>query len=275
MVKGVGLGYRREMVSMNKEILSANIDYVEVAPENWMRMNSLYQKPLKELTENIPLSTHGLSLSLGSPDPLDIEFVKNVKSFLDAYNVESYSEHLSYCSSNGHVYDLMPIPFTYDAARYVAKRIQHVQDILERKIAIENVSYYLSPSNELNEIEFTQIVLEEAKCDLLLDVNNVYVNSINHNYDAKSFIQAMPSTAISCGHIAGHYDEDDDLKIDTHGSAVKSEVWSLLEYAYQCHGVFPTLLERDFNIPELSEMLGEIGQISAIQNKFSKRQSSV
>ncbi len=265
----VGLGYRREMVTLNEQLMSADIDFIEVAPENWMRMSKAYQAPLKELASHKELSTHGLSLSLGSPDPLDIGFVKEVKKFLDDFNVTHYTEHLSYCSAKGHMYDLMPIPFSEDAVMYVAERIRQVQDILERPIAIENVSYYLQTGSEMTELEFTQSVIAESGCHLLLDVNNVYVNSINHNYDAQSFIKSMPTKSIVYGHIAGHYDEADDLKVDTHGSPVIDQVWSLLEYAYKCHGVFPTLLERDFNIPPLRELELELAQITNIQRRFN------
>ena len=272
MISGVGLGYRREMVDLKDEILASNVDYIEVAPENWMRMNKRYQAPLKELVQHIPLSTHGLSLSLGSPDKLDVEFVKQVKRFLTDFNVSCYSEHLSYCSSGGHVYDLMPIPFTQEAVLHVANRIKKVQDILEQRIAIENVSYYLQTMNDLTEVEFTKAVLEEAQCDLLLDVNNVYVNSINHGYNAKEFISAMPTERIAYGHIAGHYDEAKDLKVDTHGSPVIDDVWELLDFAYQEHGVFPTLLERDFNIPDMSELNVEIDKIHSFQKRYTKKQ---
>lgn len=273
MLTGAGLGYRREMIRLNQAIIDSDIDFIEVAPENWMPMNSQYQRNLKELSQQVPLSTHGLSLSIGSPDPLDESFVKQIKQFLDDFNVVHYTEHLSYCSAEGHMYDLMPIPFTEEAVRYVAERIKRVQDILERPIAIENVSYYLAPSNEMSEVEFTNAILEEADCQLLLDVNNVFVNSINHRYDAKKFIDAMPSKRIAYGHIAGHYDEADDLKVDTHGSPVIESVWSLLRYAYQKHGTFPTLLERDFNIPPFDELVTEVEKIKSIQQSVKARGS--
>lgn len=262
---GAGLGYRREMSSWHSELFEQDIDFVEVAPENWMRLGGRFARELHSVAERFPLSTHGLSLSIGSPDPLDLEFVKELKVFLDTYNVVEYTEHLSYCSADGHMYDLMPIPFTLEAAQYVADRIKRVQDVLERQIAIENVSYYLAPGQEMSELEFTLEVLERADCKLLFDVNNVYVNSINHNYDAKDFIAGIPSSRILYGHIAGHYDEADDLKVDTHGSTVKTDVWQLLQYAYQRHGVFPTLLERDFNIPELPELMSEVSMIRQSQ----------
>jgi hypothetical protein len=162
----------------------------------------------------------------------------------------------------------MPIPFTEEAVHYVATRIRRVQDILERRIAMENVSYYAAPGKEMEEIEFMNAVLEEADCDLLLDVNNIYVNSINHCYDAETFLKSLPAERIAYFHIAGHYDEADDLKVDTHGAPVIDSVWSLLETAYRHFGVVPTLLERDFNIPPLPELLAEVSHIGNLQSRW-------
>ena len=148
---------------------------------------------------------------------------------------------------------------------HVASRIRHVQDRLGQRIAVENVSYYAAPFQAMPEIDFINAVLAEADCDLLLDVNNIVVNSINHQYDALDFLQRLPTKRISYIHIAGHYDEADDLKIDTHGAAVKPEVWSLLSEAYKTHGVHPTLLERDFNFPEFAELIAEVSQIRTHQ----------
>ena len=267
-VSGAGLGFRRGMQDSLEQIAASKVSYVEVAPENWMRLGGQFQRDLLAVSEALPLTTHGLSLSIGSPDPLDIEFVKELKPFFEKFNVKHYTEHLSYCSADGHMYDLMPIPFTSEAVMHVASRIRQVQDILEQRIAIENVSYYLATGNEMTESEFLNAVLTEADCDLLFDVNNVYVNAINHKYDPQSFIDSIPSERILYGHIAGHFDEADDLKVDTHGDDVKDSVWRLLEYAYDRHGVFPTLLERDFNIPPVAELLIEVDKISDIQSRF-------
>ena len=158
-----------------------------------------------------------------------------------------YSEHLSYCSDDGHLYDLLPIPFTDEAVHHTAARIAQVQDLLARRIAVENVSYYLAPEPAMDELAFTNAVLAEADCDLLLDVNNVYVNACNHGYDADAFIAGLPADRIVCLHVAGHLDEAPDLKIDTHGSAVIDPVWALLARTYARIGARPTLLERDFN----------------------------
>ncbi|MDF2179561.1 DUF692 domain-containing protein [Aliiglaciecola sp. CAU 1673] len=271
MVKGsggdVGLGLRRDMFPevLNREY--STVQFWEVAPENWMTLGGKYEKQFREMTARYPFKLHGLSLSIGSPDPLDVEFIKGVKAFMNMHHIEQYSEHLSYCSGNGHMYDLMPIPFTEEAIAYVSGRVRQVQDILERPLILENVSYYAAPGQKLSEQEFTLAILEESDCELLLDVNNVYVNSINHGYDPIAFIQAMPTKRIAYGHIAGHYNEADDLIVDTHGSDVIDKVWALLEAAYQAHGIFPTLLERDFNIPPLNELIKEVEKIHDIQQR--------
>jgi hypothetical protein len=248
------------------------VDFFEVAPENWIGIGGKMGKNFRYFTERYPFVAHGLSLSIGGPAPLDETFLHRVKRLLDEHNFRFYSEHLSYCSDDGHLYDLMPIPFTEEAVHYVAGRIRRVQDILERRIAMENVSYYAAPGKEMEEIEFLNAVLEEADCDLLLDVNNIYVNSINHRYDAETFLRSLPADRVAYFHIAGHYDEADDLKVDTHGAAIIDPVWLLLETAYQHCGVVPTLLERDFNIPPLPELLAEVSHIAQLQDKCDNRQ---
>ena len=264
---GVGLGLRREMLPEIGTQLPPEVDFWEVAPENWIPLGGKYGDTLKQFTSLVPFVTHGLSLSIGSPDPLDINFVKQVKRFLDWHNVLYYSEHLSYCSANGHLYDLMPIPFTGEAVEYVAQRIRQVQDIIERPLLLENVSYYAALGQDLTELEFTLGVLQESGCSMLLDVNNIYVNSVNHGYNASDFLAGLPSSKIVYGHIAGHYNEADDLIVDTHGANVIEPVWELLRQAYQIHGLFPTVLERDFNIPAMAELLVEVERIRDIQNQ--------
>lgn len=264
---GAGLGLRREMLDELLPSIPSSIDFWEIAPENWIPFGGRYQQQLRRFTETCNFVCHGLSLSIGSPDPLDVNFVKQVKQFLDEHQILYYSEHLSYCSGGGHLYDLMPIPFTQEAVKHVVSRIRQVQDILERPLVLENVSYYAAPGQEMSEQAFTLAVLEEADCKLLLDVNNIYVNSINHGYDAAAFLRAMPTDRIVYGHIAGHYDEADDLKVDTHGAAVIDPVWALLDQAYEAHGVFPTLLERDFNIPPFAELQQEVDMIKSLQRR--------
>ena len=267
----VGLGLRREMLDEMLIDVPKSIEFLEVAPENWLKLGGRFGKQFKQLTEQHAFVCHGLSLSIGSPAALDIDFVQSLKTFFKEHNIRLFSEHLSYCSGEGHMYDLMPIPFTEDAIKHVASRIRQVQDILEQPIAIENVSYYGAPGQQMTELEFTNAVLEEADCKLLLDVNNIYVNSINHGYDAEQFLAALPTKRIAYGHVAGHYTEAEDLLVDTHGAPVIDPVWQLLEKAYDVHGVFPTLLERDFNIPPMSELLAELKTIEALQQTASKQ----
>ena len=264
-VSGAGLGLRRDFMDELAQRDDQPFDFLEVAPENWMEIGGNLGKKFAHFTERYPMMCHGLSLSIGSPAPLDEHFLVRVKKFLDKHNIRAYSEHLSYCSDDGHLYDLMPVPFTSDAVSHVAKRIKRVQEIIERPLIIENVSYYAAPGQEMAEVDFLNTVLNEADCGLLLDVNNIYVNSINHNYDPEAYMKAMPSERIEYLHIAGHYNEAEDLKVDTHGSDVIEPVLSLLEKTYQHHCVLPTLLERDFNIPSLAILNSEVEKIRHYQ----------
>lgn len=274
-LSGAGLGLRRGMLDEMAQLTRNDVDFLEVAPENWIGVGGRYGKAFSEFAERFPIVFHGLSLSIGSPDPLDEVFVRQVKDFMKQHNVSLYSEHLSYCSSDGHMYDLMPLPFTEETVQYVSQRIRRVQDILEQPIAMENVSSYVTLPGSMDELSFMQAVLEEADCRMLLDVNNVYVNSINHGFDPEAYIKAIPSDRIDYIHIAGHFDEAPDLLVDTHGAEVKDEVWHLLEIAYKQHGVLPTLLERDFNFPELSELQREVNQIKRFQQAQESNSESI
>jgi uncharacterized protein (UPF0276 family) len=272
-VHGAGLGLRRSfMQELATEALADFPDFLEIAPENWMGMGGRYARSLRRFTERHPFVCHGLSLSIGGPLPLDVTFLTDLRQFLDMHQVRVYSEHLSYTTDDGQLYDLLPIPFTLEAARYVAGRVQQVQEVLGRRIALENVSYYAAPGQEMTELDFLLEVLQRADCDLLLDVNNIYVNSINHRYDANAFLDALPAERVSYVHIAGHYEEAPDLRVDTHGADVIPEVWALLDRAYQRMGVLPTLLERDFNIPALPVLLQEMGEIRRHQAAFDHRE---
>lgn len=266
---GAGLGLRRELIPALTAGKPDVISFYEVAPENWMDMGGARGKAFRALTERTPLVCHGLSLSLGGPTPLDEVFLRKLRSFLELHRVPLYTEHLSYCSDDGHLYDLMPIPFTAEAVRYVARRIRQTQDILGRRIAVENASFYTqSPVDEMSEAEFVRSVVEEADCWLHLDVNNVYVNSVNHRYDPHEFLWAVPADRVVYMHMAGHYHESDDLLVDTHGAAVIDPVWALLDFTYREIGVHPTLLERDFNIPPLENLVTEVARIASLQQRY-------
>ena len=266
---GAGLGFRRELLPALKTHVPEAIQFFEIAPENWIDMGGAYGRDLRGFTERYPFALHGLSLSLGGPSPLDEMLLHKTRLFMDQHDIALYTEHLSYCSDDGHLYDLLPIPFTAEAVEYVAARIRRAQDILERRIAIENASFYTaSPIAEMDEGAFIRAVLTEAGCDLHLDVNNVYVNSVNHRYDPVEFIRALPSERIVYLHMAGHYNEADDLIVDTHGADVIDPVWALLDETYRLHGVAPTLLERDFNFPPLDVLVLEVEHIAKMQAQY-------
>ena len=273
-VQGAGVGLRRGLMAPLSEHEHLPVDFMEIAPENWIGLGGRLAHSLRSYTERYDFLCHGLSLSIGSPAPLDLNFVRQVKRFLDEHGVLAYSEHLSYCGDEGHLYDLLPIPFTDDAVNYVADRISQVHDILGQRLIIENVSAYAEPGKAMEEAEFVAAVLNKADCDLLLDVNNVYVNSINHGSDALAFIKAMPTERIRYLHVAGHFDEAPDLLIDTHGDAVKDIVWDLLKQTYEIHGVLPTLLERDFNFPAVEDLFAELEQIRLLQHDIENQGKS-
>jgi len=270
-----GLGLRRALLGALQDAPAGAFDFLECAPDNWIGIGGRYGAALEQLSARHPITCHGLSLSLGGVAPLDETFLARVRRFLDRHQVALYSEHLSYCTDDGHLYDLMPIPFTEEAVHHVAARIARVQDVLGRRIAVENVSYYAAPYQAMDEVDFVNAVLAEADCDLLLDVNNIFVNAINHGYDAHDFLARMPTARIASYHIAGHYDEADDLKVDTHGAPVKEDVWSLLQSAYRLHGVHPTLLERDFNFPAMPVLLAEVERIRELQRAAASREVPV
>lgn len=274
-VQGAGLGLRRALVEPLSQAQPRALGFLEVAPENWMDIGGKFGRQFRALTERFAFVTHGLSLSIGSPSPLDVAFVRRLRRFLDQHGIRDYTEHLTYCSDDGHLYDLMPIPFTEDAVRHVSARVRRVQDILGRRIALENASYYAAPGREMSELDFIRAVIERADCDLLLDVNNIYVNSINHRYDPVKFLHGLPGERIRYVHVAGHYHEADDLRVDTHGSDVIDPVWNLLDQAYAKFGPMPTLLERDFNIPPLPQLMGELDHIRQLQRRHARPQRRV
>lgn len=283
----MGLGLKRELIPQIQaaylDSSIANINFIEIAPENWINAGGKAQADLAWFVERYPIACHGLCLSLGGVDPLNISFLAQVKAFLAANKIPLYTEHLSYCTDDyhgktGYLYDLLPIPFTQEAVKYVAARIRQTQDILGQKIAIENASFYAAaPISSMSEIEFLNAVLVEADCWLHLDINNIYVNSVNFGNgnqqdvikSAHKFLRQIPADRIVYSHIAGHYQQSPKLLIDTHGRDVIDPVWDLLQDAYQLFGTFPTLLERDNNIPPLSTLMHEVNKIAVYQTNYA------
>jgi len=267
---GAGLGMRRALLGPLQSMAPGAIDFMEAAPENWIGVGGRYGRQFREFAERYPIILHGLSLDIGGPDPIDVDLVRSVRGLMAELGSPVYSEHLSYCAAGGHLYDLLPVPFTQEAVRHVVTRVRQVQDILGDTIALENSSYYAQPHADMGEAEFIRAVLTESGCDLLLDVNNIYVNAINHRYDPVEFLDALPLERTRYIHVAGHYDEAEDLKVDTHGADVIDPVWELLAQAYRRLGPVPTLLERDFNLPPLAELLREVGQVRRCQADAGK-----
>ena len=300
MLQGAGLGYRRDLANDFLNLSSNNaIRFMEVAPENWVKMGGAARYKFDQAAEKYPLAVHGLSLSLGGQAPLDRELLKNTKALMTQYNSTFFSEHLSYCECEGHLYDLLPMPFTEEAVKHVAQRIRYVQDFLGLQISLENTSYYLhSPTSTMNEVEFLNAIAQEADCGIHLDVNNIYVNGVNHGLlDPYVFLDQVDVKRVNYIHIAGHDEEHSaaqvvedlegesfnkikgayrhlpELLIDTHGEAVKGTVWDLLEYAYQRLPVIPpTLLERDFNFPPFAELYAEVEHIAQLQQKYVQKE---
>ena len=288
-IKGVGLGLKRELIPQIQRLFDdadipdpviANINFVEIAPENWIGAGGKAEADLAWFAERYPIACHGLCLSLGGPDPLNTSFLKQVKQFLSANKIPLYTEHLSYCSDiqqgqAGYLYDLLPIPFTEEAVKYVAARIRQTQDILGQRIAVENTSYYAAaPISTMDEITFLNAVLTEADCLLHLDINNIYVNSVNFNFDAHGFLRQIPRERIVYSHIAGHLQVQDNVLVDTHGENIIDPVWALLDAAYAQFGTFPTLLERDTNIPPLGELMQEVNKIATYQSLYKAKKAA-
>ncbi len=264
-----GIGFRKDFSEefLNSDVLTPS--FIEVAPENWMGIGGYWKKVFDKVAERYPVTLHGLSLSIGSPDDLDYEFLKEVKEFIDRYDIKTYSEHLSFSKcDNAHVYDLLPIPFRQDAVNHISEKIGRVQDYLGLPLAIEIVSYYTPVAAEMEEYDFINAIVDTSGCNLLLDVNNVYVNSFNHKYDAKNFIDKLSKDNVAYIHMAGHEQVADDLIIDTHGQPIISPVYELFDYTLShLKKPVPVLLERDFNIPEMGELKTEMDRLEKICQK--------
>lgn len=269
---GAGLGFRRELIPALQSGVPDCISFFELAPENWAGMGGRSARELRQFTERHPFVCHGLSLSLGGPGPLDEVLLRRIRQFMGEHGMTLYTEHLSWCADDSHLYELLPIPLTESAVRWTAERIRRAQDILEMRIGIENASYYVAPPGaEMSESEFIGAVVREADCLLHLDVNNIYVNSRNFGFDPLAFMSELPLDRTCYIHVAGHYTEADGLLVDTHGAEVIDPVWALLAAAYRQIGqVVPTCLERDFNIPDLPSLAAEVGQIVRLQAAAGK-----
>lgn len=267
---GVGLGLRKDIFEdtlKNKKI----IDFLEIAPENYIFKGGATLERLLTAKKHFPIIPHGLNFSIGGTDPFDPELINATKKLFSVIKPPWFSDHLcfNYVEST-YIHDLIPLPYTKSVASHVADRVKKLEDIFQIPFLIENPSYYMIIDSDLDEATFLTQIVEEADCGLLLDINNVYVNSKNHNYDPIKFLEDIPIERTLQVHIAGHFNRG-KIIIDTHGEAIIEEVFDLLgELVKRCEPK-AILLERDFNFPDISELLSEIKKIKSIVKKESKK----
>lgn len=267
---GFGLGLRPkhyEFVIENKP----KIDWFEVISENFLIPggNPLYY--LNKIREDYPIVLHGVSMSIGSSDPLDWDYLKQLKQLAERIDPPWMSDHLCWTGINGtNLHDLMPLPYTEQSLKHVVERIKQVQDFLGRQFLMENVSSYVTyKESEMSEWEFLKAVAEEADCHILLDVNNIYVSSFNHGFDPQEYLNAIPVDRVQQFHIAGHTNKGTHI-IDTHDHPIVDEVWDLYAKAVERFGHVSTMIERDDNIPEMSELMEELVRVKEIANLILK-----
>jgi len=268
-IKGCGLGLRSEFFDeIDFDENSFSPSWWEVTPENWIDMPIWYREKFEKIAETTPFVAHGVSLSLGSNKKPKKKYLQQLKNFLDTYDIKYYSEHISYSSYDGiQAHELLPVPLTKKVIRSMSDNIKYVEDFLQRNISIENASYYHAEPSSMSESDFINELLHQSKSKLLLDLNNVYVNSVNHNYDPKKFIKSLDLDKVSYMHVAGHYfDEEVQMIIDSHGTKVNKPTWDLLKYTLSKIDVSP-MIERDNNIPALHEMKKEYKKMQKIYDK--------
>lgn len=260
MIQGFGLGLRPQHYNAILESRPA-LDWLEILTENYLVPGGRPLHFLDRIRELYPMVMHGVSLSIGSTEPLDFEYLGALKALARRVRPGWISDHLCWTGVGGiNLHDLMPLPYTAEALRHVAGRLRQVQDFLEQRILIENVSSYVTyRSSEMTEWQFIAALAAEADCDLLLDVNNIYVSSINHGFDAHEFLEAVPAARVRQIHLAGH-SRQDALLVDTHDTAVPPAVWELYRHAIRRLGAVPTMIERDDNIPPLAQLVDELQQ---------------
>jgi uncharacterized protein (UPF0276 family) len=272
VVEGIGIGLRKAMAEATLACQAPEVGWLEVHPENYVGRGGHFRSNLERALERFPIATHGLTMGFGAPEPTEPAYMRALRDFLHAINAPWHSEHLCFSGAGGAMlHDLLPLPFTREAVHTAVSRIREARDGLEIEIAIENISYYAElGSAEMTEQQFLLEVLERADCKLLLDVNNVFVNSQNHGFDPHAYLSAIPKERVVQIHVAGHLTRDDGLILDTHGEAVRDEVYDLLEHALRHTGPVPVLLERDQNFPGLEQILAEVRRLSEIHQRATR-----
>ncbi len=254
------------------------IDFLEAISENFMGLDRAFGgRPFENILRirgHYPIALHGVSLSVGSVDPLNLRYLKRLKRLIAAVEPLWVSDHLCWTGTGGeNLHDLLPLPYTSEAIRHVSDRILRVQEFLGRRLVIENVSSYIGfEHSEMTEWEFLVAVVERADCEILLDINNIFVSGINHNFDPMRYLRAIPKKRIRQFHLAGHVDKG-EYRIDTHDQDVCDSVWDLYLAAVKRWGNIPVILERDANIPPLNELLMELNHARAIAKSVGRTQS--
>lgn len=268
-VQGIGIGLRQTIADALFASDLPELKFLELHPENYVARGGRFFSMLERAEARWPLLTHGLTLGFGAVEPAEPGYVRQLKALLDRVHAPWHSEHLCFSSADGvMLHDLLPLPFRRESVNTAVARICELRDSLERPIAIENVSYYAHPGvQEMDEADFLLEVLDKSNAKLLLDVNNVFVNSKNHRFDARRFLDRMPSERVLQVHVAGHSVRPDGLIIDTHGEAVRDEVYALLEYALERIGPVPVLLERDQGFPAFAELAAEVRRLHEIYTR--------
>jgi uncharacterized protein (UPF0276 family) len=266
VVQGIGLGLRHDLAAELFERRPVTVSWVEIHPENYLDRGGRYQEMLQTARDRWPILTHGLSTCLGAVEPFDGDYLRELRGFLHDLEVPWHSEHLCVGGVDQRfLHDLLPLPFTEEAAQVASRRLTEAREAIDMPLALENVSYYAPQSRDgLTEADFVVEVLERADAKLLLDVNNIYVNSRNFGFDPRAYIDKIPVERVVQIHVAGHLVRQDGLRIDTHGEPVPDEVYSLLDYALRRIGPVPVLLERDNEIPPLDDLLAEIARLWTI-----------
>jgi uncharacterized protein (UPF0276 family) len=268
-LQGFGLGLRTEHYRdfcSDDRALARRVDWLEVISENYMVPGGKPLHHLDRIRRDHPMAMHGVSMSIGSTDPLNAGYLRDLKALAQRIEPAWVSDHLCWTGVDHHnLHDLMPMPYTEAALRHLVPRVRQVQDVLGRRLVLENVSSYVSfAADEMSEWEFIGELLQRADCELLLDVNNVHVSSVNHGFDARRFIDAMPRERVRQIHLAGHEDHGSYL-IDTHDHPVCAAVWELYGYTVQRLGHVPAMIERDDHIPPLAELVAELDQARAVE----------
>lgn len=269
---GVGLGLRWDFLEEVVDGPALPIDFFEVSPENYMRRGGYYPEQLERLSERYPLVTHGLTLSIGGTQEPDAQYLRELKAEVCRTNSPLHSDHLCFSSAGARsLHELLPLQHSRQNIARVAERARRVTDFLAVPFALENITYYLHPGRaELPELDFLEGVLDASGAQLLLDVNNVYVNSLNHGFDAQAFIAALDLRRVAEIHVAGHSRKPSGLVLDTHGARVADPVLELLRFTLERTGPVPVLLERDNDIPPLAELVSEVAELRAIYDASSR-----